>query len=148
MGAADSRNISRFLAGLNLPKGTLLNRVNHVDPLLCPKCSGSMRIISFIEDPKIIKKILQHLRLWNAKRKPPPCANPPKADRKHLSSMMSPHRPAWMIRLHFCCFSATSYLIDADYPIDLSRRSSTCWVVLSLCSSNSGVGSSHSEVRS
>jgi hypothetical protein len=98
------------------------------------------------------------------------------------SSMMSPHRPAQMIRLRSCClgtvdppsissepqvrpsdlllrrdtsafalvtsaleirfrsscFGATSYLMDADrstmrlstgYPIDLSRRSSTCWVV-------------------
>jgi hypothetical protein len=61
--------------------------------------------------------------------------------------MMSPHRPAQMIRLRSCFFGATSYLIDADrstlsfdpealegrlstgYPIDLSRRSSTCWVV-------------------
>jgi hypothetical protein len=24
---------------------------------------------------------------------------------------------------------ADDYIIDADYPIDLSRRSSTCWVV-------------------
>jgi hypothetical protein len=38
--------------------------------------------------------------------------------------MMSPHRPVRMIRLRSCCFGATSYLIDADYPIDVSRRSS------------------------
>jgi len=32
----------------------LIQKIYHVDPLLCPKCSGSMRIISFIEDTKII----------------------------------------------------------------------------------------------
>ena len=30
------------------------------------------------------------------------------------SYMMSPHRPARMIRLRYCCFGATSYIIDAD----------------------------------
>jgi hypothetical protein len=36
-----------------------------------------MRIISFIDDADIIKKILKHLDLWDVKRKPPPCANGP-----------------------------------------------------------------------
>ena len=36
-----------------------------------------MRIISFIEDPEVIKKILNHLGLWSAKTKPPPRANAP-----------------------------------------------------------------------
>ena len=31
------------------------------DPLVCPKCSGEMRIISFIDQPDVIKKILEHL---------------------------------------------------------------------------------------
>ena len=39
----------------------LIQKIYNVDPLLCPKCSGSMRIISFIEDSEIIKKILKHL---------------------------------------------------------------------------------------
>jgi hypothetical protein len=34
-----------------------------------------MRIISLIDDAKIIKKILKHLDLWDVKRKPPPYAN-------------------------------------------------------------------------
>jgi hypothetical protein len=38
--------------------------------------------------------------------------------------MMGPHPPARMIRLRFCRFGATSYLIDVQYPFDLSRRSS------------------------
>ena len=31
-----------------------------------------MRIIAFIEDPDIIKKILKHLDLWDVKARPPP----------------------------------------------------------------------------
>jgi len=36
----------------------LIQKIYHVDPLLCPKCNGSMRIISYIEDDAIIKKTL------------------------------------------------------------------------------------------
>ena len=31
-----------------------------------------MRIIAFIEDEEVIKKILKHLRLWEAKARSPP----------------------------------------------------------------------------
>jgi len=48
-----------------------------VDPLVCPKCFGAMRIIAFIEDPDVMKKILKHLGLWDVKRKPQPVANAP-----------------------------------------------------------------------
>jgi hypothetical protein len=34
-----------------------------------------MKILSFIEDPEIIKKILKHLDLWDVKPRPPPKAN-------------------------------------------------------------------------
>jgi len=37
-----------------------------------PKCQGTMRIISFIEDREVIKAILKHLGLWLAKSKPAP----------------------------------------------------------------------------
>ena len=42
----------------------LIQKIYNVDPLLCSKCSGTMRIISFIEDEATIKKILVHLNLW------------------------------------------------------------------------------------
>ena len=48
-----------------------------INPLLCPKCLGIMRIISFIEEEQLVKKILKHLRLWDIKRKPAPRANGP-----------------------------------------------------------------------
>ena len=87
---------------------------------------GSKRIISFIEDDPLVEKILEsaaggsnanHLR------------DPMTRQMKPISSMINPHRPARMIRFHYGCFGATGYQIDVDYPIDLSWRSSTCWVV-------------------
>ena len=39
----------------------LLKQVYEVDPLQCPKCGGEMKIISFIRDPRVIFRILDHL---------------------------------------------------------------------------------------
>jgi len=83
----------------------LIQKVYKVDPLLCPKCSGSMKIISFIENSEIIKKILKHLSLWDVKHKPPACANGPPIE-------------AFIIYDESSSPGADDYLIDADYPIE------------------------------
>ncbi|MEE8114834.1 MAG: hypothetical protein V3T23_10845 [Nitrososphaerales archaeon] len=41
-----------------------VRKVYETDPLVCPKCSGEMHIISFMYQRAVIKKILQHLGLW------------------------------------------------------------------------------------
>ena len=64
-----------------------------------------MRIISFIEDDLIVKKILEHLDLWDVKRKPPPRAN-------------SPPTEAFFIYDECSSPGADDYIIDADYPIE------------------------------
>ena len=53
----------------------LIQKIYEADPLVCPKCQGSMRIISFIEDPSVIRDILNHLGLWLTRAKPPPKAH-------------------------------------------------------------------------
>jgi hypothetical protein len=83
----------------------LIQKIYHVNPLLCPKYLGSMRIISFIEDDQLVKKILQHLDLWDVKRKPPPCANGPPPE-------------AFIIYDESSVPSADDYIIDVDYPIE------------------------------
>ena len=51
----------------------MIRKVYEVDPLLCPTCGGRMRVISFIEEPKIIDRIIAHLKLtFEAERPPPP----------------------------------------------------------------------------
>jgi len=40
-----------------------LKRVFNIDIEVCPECSGKVRVIASIEDPQVIKKILNHLGL-------------------------------------------------------------------------------------
>lgn len=49
----------------------LILKIYEVDPLVCPKSKGAMRI-SFIEDPSVIRDILNHLGLWLVRARPPP----------------------------------------------------------------------------
>ena len=60
-----------------------------------------MRIIAFIEDEDVIKKILKHLGLWYKKRKPGPVANAPP-----------------IIPDSYPIPSVDDYVIDPDYPIE------------------------------
>jgi len=51
----------------------MIRKVYEVDPLLCPQCGGEMKVISFIEDHKVIDRIISHLKLaFHAERPPPP----------------------------------------------------------------------------
>jgi hypothetical protein len=55
----------------------MIRTVYEVDPLLCPSCGGQMKIISFIEDHKVIDRIIAHLKLtFKAERPPPQVAQP------------------------------------------------------------------------
>ncbi len=84
----------------------LIQKIYKVDPLTCPKCSGSMRILSFIEDEEVIKKILKHLGLWDIKTRPPPRAIAPPGNIQidHSDSQLPP---------------CEDYLYrDPDYPIE------------------------------
>jgi hypothetical protein len=58
----------------------LIKKIYEVDPLLCPECSGPMRIIAFIEEEQIIRKILEHLRLWEEPEPRSPPAVPEQVD--------------------------------------------------------------------
>ena len=44
----------------------LLRRVFEVDPMLCPTCGGTMRVVSFIAPPQeqVVEAILRHCGLW------------------------------------------------------------------------------------
>ena len=80
----------------------LIFKWTYLFPLLCcPRCQGSMRVIAFIEDESIIKKILTHLGLWEVKRKPSPVANAPP-----------------IIPDSYPIPSVDDYVIDPYYPIE------------------------------
>jgi len=53
----------------------LIKKIYNVDPPICSKCHGRLRIISASEQADVIEKILKHLGLWLPNRSPPPMAN-------------------------------------------------------------------------
>ena len=55
----------------------LIQKIYEVDPLICPKCKGTMRVIGSIEDPSVIRAILEHLGIWLVRSRPPPKAHAP-----------------------------------------------------------------------
>jgi hypothetical protein len=51
----------------------LLRKVWDIDALRCPRCGGRMKAISVIEQPSVIRRILEHLELWDeGEPRPPP----------------------------------------------------------------------------
>ena len=52
----------------------LIRKIYEVDPLRCPECGSAMKIAAFIEEAAVIRRILEHLRLWEER---PPRAPPP-----------------------------------------------------------------------
>ncbi len=57
-----------------------IKKIWEIDPLKCPHCKAEMKIISFISEPKLVRKILEHLKLWTtppvSERLPPTRAAP------------------------------------------------------------------------
>jgi hypothetical protein len=51
---------------------SLIRRVYQADPLICPQCGSKMRILSFITQPRVIEKILQHLKNRATQTRAPP----------------------------------------------------------------------------
>lgn len=51
--------------------GRLIQKLYEADPLTCPKCSGVMRILAFIEEKTVIRGILEYLGLWDIPQRQP-----------------------------------------------------------------------------
>jgi hypothetical protein len=71
----------------------LIQKIYEVDPLICPKCRGVMRIISFIEDPSVIRVILEHLGLWLARTRTPPKIHGPPVCTRGSDRLTAPSSP-------------------------------------------------------
>jgi hypothetical protein len=54
-----------------------LRRTLEVDVLACPGCAGRLRLLATIEDPAVVKKILNHLGLPAEIPKTLPARSPP-----------------------------------------------------------------------
>lgn len=58
----------------------LIKKVWEADPLMCPKCSREMRIVSLIDDRRVIERILRHLGLWQQGVRVYPSTGPPEIE--------------------------------------------------------------------
>ena len=47
-------------------------KVYEVNPLICPKCQGEMRIIAFLTDYAVVDRIINYLKLTFVAERPPP----------------------------------------------------------------------------
>jgi hypothetical protein len=51
----------------------MIRKVYEVDPMLCPKCGGTMKIVAFLTEHAVVDGIIEHLKLaFTAERPPPP----------------------------------------------------------------------------
>jgi hypothetical protein len=51
----------------------MIRKVYEVDPLVCPKCGGQMKVIAFLTEYAVADRIIDHLKLLFVADKPPPC---------------------------------------------------------------------------
>jgi hypothetical protein len=64
-GAAERRHLRRSWA-------QWIRRIYEVDPLTCTECGGEVRIIAFLLDPTVVRKILDHLATRPGRSRGPP----------------------------------------------------------------------------
>jgi len=50
----------------------MIRKVYEVDPLVCPQCGGTMKVIAFLTDFSVVDRIINHLKLTFVADKPPP----------------------------------------------------------------------------
>jgi len=68
----------------------LMRRCFGLDVLECPKCFGRMKLIALIEDPAVIKKILEHLNLPSEVPKARSARPPPEQEYRELWDAVDP----------------------------------------------------------
>ena len=74
-GSAESEYViedDSYNKGCSKSWARLIKKIYEVDPLVCPKCGGKMRIIALLEDYNVIKKILDWLGIDEFRRDRPP----------------------------------------------------------------------------
>jgi ribosomal protein S27E len=50
----------------------MIRKVYEVDPMTCPRCGGPMKVVSFLTEPAVVDRIIDHLKLTFVAEKPPP----------------------------------------------------------------------------
>jgi hypothetical protein len=50
----------------------MIRKVYEVDPMICPKCGGRMKVVAFLTEPAVVDRIINHLKLTFVAERPPP----------------------------------------------------------------------------
>jgi len=50
----------------------MIRKVYEVDPLVCPRCGGRMKVVAFLTEYAVVDRIMEHLKLTFVAEKPPP----------------------------------------------------------------------------
>ena len=50
----------------------MIRKVYEVDPMVRPKCGGTMKVVAFITDYAAVDRIIDHLKLTFVADRPPP----------------------------------------------------------------------------
>jgi hypothetical protein len=50
----------------------MIRKVYEVDPMVCPQCGATMKVIAFLTYYSVVDKIINHLKLTFVAEKPPP----------------------------------------------------------------------------
>ena len=50
----------------------MIRKVYEVDPIICPRCGGRMKVVAFLTEPAVVDRIIRHLGLTFVAEKPPP----------------------------------------------------------------------------
>jgi hypothetical protein len=54
-----------------MPIDTMIRKVYEVDPMICLKCGGLMKVVAFITEVAVMDRIIDHLKLTFVAAKPP-----------------------------------------------------------------------------
>ena len=104
----------------------MIRRVYEVDPLVCPRCQGVMRVVAFITEPRVIRTILAHLarRLTEDRTLPPlSTSSPSSPDRQGRSQRSEPFLTAGPRTVPAIARSAHGCLTKSECRPDALPRS-------------------------
>jgi len=52
----------------------MIRKVYEVDPMICSKCGGRMKVVAFITEVAVVDRIIDHLKLGFVADRPQPCS--------------------------------------------------------------------------
>ncbi len=50
----------------------MILKVYEVDPMVCPKCGETMKVVAFLTEHAVVDRIIDHLKLTFVAERPPP----------------------------------------------------------------------------